>query len=248
MSSFKMLSSLAVLLLLVSNLVGQSIKGVEAAKPGQLIVLSPVDFDEARTLWLLNYPDEFEQWQTESGKLFLAMPNHRVSFTLIVTPNDVSKPLKQIRHTIDVAEVVNPNPPIDKPTPDDPVAPPDESFKSSPLFESSRVAYRNVVDENKAEWAKQMADAFAHINRSIKDGKYSSIAKMMTDVAAANNGKLGLAGSKAWPDESRRKWVGFRDSVADRLIDLDLDGKLESPSDYVVHWEAIRQALLLEVK
>lgn len=79
-----------------------TVKGSQTAKPGTLVVLEPEGVEEARTIWNLNYPNDFNQWQEHAGKLFVAMPAKEVCFSLLVVPNDTEKPLKNIRFVLKV--------------------------------------------------------------------------------------------------------------------------------------------------
>ena len=79
-----------------------SVKGVQTARPGSLVVLDPDEISDCRTVWNLNYPDEFSEFYAEdNGKLFLAMPSDTdVCFSLFVVPNDQTQALKIIRYIL----------------------------------------------------------------------------------------------------------------------------------------------------
>ena len=77
------------------------VKSAIVAKTGSLVVIEPEKIANSRAVWNLNFPAEFSNWQESEGKLFLAMPAGRVSFSLIVIPNDNKKALQNIRYIIE---------------------------------------------------------------------------------------------------------------------------------------------------
>ncbi len=83
-----------------ATLVKTTVRGVEAATPGHLVILEPEGLEDCRSIWNLNFPNDFEQWREENGKLFLAMPSENVCFSLLIVPNDQNKPLRNIRYTL----------------------------------------------------------------------------------------------------------------------------------------------------
>lgn len=94
----------------VSGPVDITVRGVKVAAPNTLVVLEPEGVEDCRTIWNLNFPDDFTEWQEgESGKLFLSMPPRSVCFSLFVVPNDQNKPLKNIRYLLK-SEVIKPEP------------------------------------------------------------------------------------------------------------------------------------------
>ena len=210
-----------------------SISGQKEAPVGSLVVLTPEGVNDARSIWDINYPERFEEFQEENGKLFIAMPAETISFTLLVVPNDVNKPLRKIRHTIKPLGGSKP----------DPGKPPKEEgdFTSSPLYQTTITAYSKVSDTEKKKWAMQMSESFLHVANRVKDGVYSDVPSMMGEVQKANRGELGIG--EKWSEESRKKWTEFRKSISDALDKLDQNGSLSSPKDYEFHWRAIASAL-----
>ncbi len=93
-----------------------TVKGVEKAKPGSLVVLSPDGTEDSRHSWDIRFPIKFDEYQEENGKLFIAMPKESVGVTLFVIPNDNGKQIRKIRYTIEVEgksekdDKVNPEP------------------------------------------------------------------------------------------------------------------------------------------
>lgn len=83
-----------------------TLKAEAIAEPGDLVVLEPdeAQTQNARVVWNLNHPGDFKQWREENGKLFVAMPPHQVSFSLIVIPFDEKQVLRNIRHVLNVRE------------------------------------------------------------------------------------------------------------------------------------------------
>lgn len=95
--------ALAVTYLLGISPLHSQVTGPSVSLPGSLVVLDS-EVQDSRTIWMLNYPERFDQFREHEGKLFIAMPNEKIKFSLIVIPNDISQPLKIIPHVIDIKE------------------------------------------------------------------------------------------------------------------------------------------------
>ena len=217
-----MMRTLIILLILVSQSYGQTIQGKQIAKPGELIVLVPLNTEETRTVWNLNYPEQFEEYAEENGKLFAAMPNTRISFSLLIIPNDITLPIRNIRHTINPNGV--PDPEIDP---------------TSPLYQVTVDSLQTVTDPDKAKWARHMQEVFHLVADKIKAGEFQTVEEMMSFVGASNRGE----GFEAWPEESRQKWLVFRSNIANAFNKLEDEGQLRTIQDYWVHWKAIELGL-----
>lgn len=220
-----------------------TIQGASEARPGDLVVLVPVNIEETRVIWNLNYPETFEQFTYENNKLFLAMPNRTISFSLLVIPNDTSRPIQNLRHTIvprdGPDEPGNPtDPPVEEPG-DEPTPGPDP--KTSPLYAVTKQAYDLITAPDKTKWAGQMEDAFSLIAQQTEDGEFSDIESMILAVGKANRGET--EGFEPWPEDNRKLWNVFRASIASSLDTLKDSGKLETTKDYVLHWRAIAAGL-----
>lgn len=221
---------------LTESKVEASVRGAEQADVGSLVVLKPENVTDARTIWDINYPERFEEFAEENGKLFIAMPNETVSFTLLVVPNDVNQPLQKIRHTIEVGGgSIKPEEPTDPPKS------PEGDWKSSPMVSVTKSAYQKVQDSEKTKWAKQMSNAFLYVADKVDEGAYTSTTAMMEDVRKANRGELG--DGETWPDTSRSKWVEFRAAIAAGLDTLEAQDQLKDIKSYAKHWRAIAYAL-----
>lgn len=160
----KIILSIGLVILITGQLFGQTvtITGPQLAQPGDLVVLTPVDIQDARTTWILNYPEQFEQYAVEGDKLFLAMPAGRVKFTLLVIPDDTAKPIQQIPHRLgndsvppdddgDDGDEPPPPPDDDDPEPVDEYTGPNKfagqlSFESAPAYNAEVVrVYREAA-------------------------------------------------------------------------------------------------------
>jgi len=232
-----------------------TVQGASEAVPGNLVVLVPLNVTGTRTTWNLNYPEAFEQFENENGKLFIAMPNRPISFSLLVIPNDVSLPIQNIRHTITprAGPVAPEEPvaPVEPGEPEEPVAPeePEEPTTppvdptTSPLYAITTTAYTAVIDPDKAKWAKQMQASFAYVADRAEAGEYATPELMLLDVGRANRGEIDMVGLEPWPEASRKAWAGFRAGIAAGLDKLEAEGRLTTPAAYVPHWRAIAAGL-----
>jgi hypothetical protein len=242
----KLFLSTLLCLISINPLLGQQIQGKEEAQPGTLVVLEPVEIKDARTVWDINYPERFEEYAEENQKLFIAMPNTPVSFTLLIVPNNVNEPLRKIRHVIvPSGELVDP-PPIDPPPVDPPPVDPGLDPTDSPLYEATRKAYKDITDDDKDKWAEQMAQGFLSVVDRIQNDQFSSWEEMMKYVVASNQGLL--PGQNPFPPESRQAWADFRSVINYEMLRLEDAGKLNRKDldTFIIHWLAIRQGLLDE--
>lgn len=210
----------------------QQINGPTSAVPGSLVILDSGDLTEARPAWILNYPEAFAEYAIENNKVFLAMPKTPVSLTMLVIPNDPTKPIVYRRHTIGVGGT---SPPVTPPPVTPPIDPPSVDPTTSPLFQACLKSFAKLSDPSKATNGKKMADAFLKINARIVAGEFSTVDEMMAAVGQANRASIDVT--------SLKHWEPFRDEVSKTLDALETDGKLKIPSDYVIHWAAIAAAL-----
>lgn len=243
----KIILSIGLAILITGQLFGQTvtITGPQLAQPGELVVLTPVDIQDARTTWILNYPEQFEQYAVESDKLFLAMPAGRVKFTLLVIPDDTAKPIQQIPHRIQTSTDPDDDPDEPDPDPDQPDDPPPplDDFRSSPLFAVTGQALDSVTDPDKDSNARRMMIVFRYIGNEIASDKFATVAEMMDQVRKGNQGEIDIEGFGPWSEDSRRHWTAFRQAIATELDKLDDAGLLQEPDDYSIHWKAIEVAL-----
>lgn len=228
-------------LLFVCPVFGQSITGPKTAKPGDLVTLAPVDVGESRTFWNLNSPESFEQFAEEGRKLFVAMPNQRISFSLFVIPNDTAQPIRQIRHVIEPAEstppVVTPptQPPVTPPvTPpvNPPVTPP--PIVESPLKKISADGLATITNQEAKAKASEVANVYQAEADAIDAGKFADVQQMMMSLQEKNRAVLG---------EYRQLWEGWRLLVNKGLNDLKSNGKLPDVKSHAPHWRAIAEGL-----
>jgi len=76
-----------------------------------LVMLEPEGVKDGYPLWDIRYPAEFEHYQEENGKLFLAMPESDVGVTLTIIPKDFPKsPPRRIRSVLKAAKKKDPPP------------------------------------------------------------------------------------------------------------------------------------------
>lgn len=87
----KTLESQAEILVSVDN---ASLTGKDSIAPGSLVCVeaSGVDQNSAHA-WEVRFPATFKQYQTENGKLFLAMPAADVGLTLFISPGNGQDPI-----------------------------------------------------------------------------------------------------------------------------------------------------------
>lgn len=231
---------LSLLLVLVFSCVGwsQSISGPKTAKPGDLVTLSPVDVGEARTFWNLNGPESFEQFAEEGRKLFIAMPNQRVSFSLFVIPNDTAQPIRQVRHVIEPAESTPPvvTPPTQPPVVTPPINPPTQPppVVDSPLKKISADGLATITDAAAKSKAVEVAKVYQSEADAIDAGKFPDLASMMLSLQEKNRAVL---------SEHRQLWEGWRLMVNKGLNDLKAAGKLPDVKSHGPHWRAIAEGL-----
>ncbi|MBF84032.1 MAG: hypothetical protein CL489_06090 [Acidobacteria bacterium] len=223
---------LLITLSLCATAQGQSIKGAETAKPGSLVVLTPVDADDVRTVWNLNYPEQFEEYAEENGKLFIAMPSKTISFSLLVIPNDTTLPIRNLRHTVSPSDA----PVVPGPGPDPVVPkPPEIDVTQSPIYQFVKNSFESIPDPNKRERAGKLAKSFGIICAQIKNKEITTVNDLLTDIREAN--------LKDWPEDSRQLWTSFRNGMARQFDTLEDAGELETVDDFYLHLKAIQVAL-----
>lgn len=166
------------LLLLLASMpcFAQEIKGQQVAEPGSLVILMPTNVQESRTTWILNHPEAFEQFAVENGKLFIAMPKSRVSFSLLVVPHDIDQPIQVVRHTIEPGDSSG-----DDPGEEDPGEEPDEEEpgeeepgeEEPPVQPDKWLAVQQAAKDhfgalNDRETALKLATAFEEAAKLVK--------------------------------------------------------------------------------
>lgn len=226
------LLAIALAVLVWSECFGQTISGPRTAKPGDLVVLSPVDAENARTFWNLNSPESFDQFAEEGGKLFLAMPPQRISFSLFVIPNDTALPIRQIRHSIEptAGGGGGGNPPTNPNEPGQPNPPP---AVESPMAKVSAEAFAKIDAAAKGP-AMAVAAVFRDEADRIEAGRYQDVPLAMASLAERNSIALGV---------HRQAWQDWRLAIAKGLGELETAGKLPDVKSHAVHWRAIAEGL-----
>ena len=178
---------LIIALSLASQLQAQSIRmvGTDKITPGNLVILQAENIEDARIVWDLRYPDEFEQWSDEGMKLFVAMPNFKVGLSLLVIPNDPTEPIEKVRYTL------TPNTTAEPVTPG-PVTPEPETGMWDGLHELAETEFGSMVDaQTKYLLGKSWQTAVNRLNTATTIPAAVAIIKEAKHAAF-----LGLEGQK----------------------------------------------------
>lgn len=210
----------------------QTIDGPDKANKGDLVKLVPADVNESRILWMLNSPADFGQWSAEGDKLFLAMPGHDVSFSLVVIPNDTNEALSTIRHVISPNDSEKPEDPVG---PDTPADPPADPLRNSPFYKLASEEYAKIEAEDKLVRAGMLRNAFNMMAAKITAGDFEESEDGLNDMF------ISLRAIFAGDVEAWRPWESFNNAFKSEADDLIKAGAL--PSDFEVPCRAVALAL-----